>query len=843
MKQLVEINLTTKTAKNWTPPEIRFGETLTIAMRFFQNSAGDEIATYLNDVTIKAAIGRVDARPQGGTFALKIGPAAPSPSNTTAPIAFNASASALQSALNATPALSSYGTARVVDADGSWLMFFGDQSVQVPLAVLDNSLWPVSFGRIHAWTAGGKWTHELRLTQSPVAFTSNVEVSLPKAPEISTLQDGGTSPDGTQWNEIQQLYVPPDFQGAFILKRDFAKTVQLSREDGISDIQEALQALGKGCFKVTLPLSNKPAIEFIGDYAGMDMSPLDVQVLQAPPPDNTFTLTMDRAELAALLRHEESVTLPLEIRLSGEDEGGFAGDLCALSLPVILRQPVIFDDLEEVPSIDWLRPHNFLNYVPFGENNILTGQHYYRKNVGGGTPAPFVINHGLDTEAVVVFVRENIAGGRQLVAGTDFSAAIDTANQVTVTALGAYPDTDAWAVIVLGAQTAPAWAGGLTVTAPQVVAGDGYPKLVDFMDNIAQRLAAVEGLIGRQDVVVVVSGQKVSEFSLPPIGEVLPDIASIDTSSSMASQVVNGNNAPVVIGGTDLSKQEEDRKAQEAEAAKALLPAKIIMRTVIPAVRGATATEMMMWPPRQGTNFPVLLQAVPAAEVTDTATVPETPVDGTVYRSTAVEPLFLPGGMGRKSQWVPHYGYFASAQGILYRVKPEGGDIYYPLEFERELWRVSLGADQMPPGAVLKTSGELQFRLSGAFFDAVMQTRVPLELAAQYMLTAEAITFADEPNIGAPTGVVTLGATKLNLSPTMETMRWALEIKNQGGAVSSTWSAYGKSGAADNFAAPMVLRLRLAAFDVDDQSGGEPAPVRGQIALAMPETKLEIALD
>lgn len=671
MKQLVEINLTTKAAKNWTPPEIRFGETLTIAMRFSQNSAGDEIATYLKNATIKAAIGRVDARPQGGKFALKIGPAAPSPSNTTAPIAFNASASTLQSALNDTSALSPYGTARVVDADGSWLIFIGDQSVQVPLAVLDNSLWPVSFGRLHAWTAGGKWVHELRLTQSPVAFTSNVEVSQPKAPEITTLQDGGVSPDGLiEWNEIQQLYVPPDFQGSFILKMGFAKTVQLSREDGVSDIQEALQALGKDCFKVTLPLSNKPAIEFIGDYAGQDMSPLAVQVIQAPPGDATFTLTMDRAELAALLRREEAVTVPLEIRVSGEDEGGYSGELCALSLPVILRQPVIFADLENVPSIDWLRPHNFLNYVPFGENNVLTGQHYYTENVGDGSHASFAIGHGLNTEAVVVFVRENTSGGRQLVDGTDFTATIDTANQVTVTALLGDPALNAWTVIVLGAQAAPAWANGLTVTVPQVVAGDGYPSLADFMDNLAQRVTVLEQILPTVSVGVADAASGLIEIPIPEMTEAL------------------------------FYKGAEKLEIKDGELPELPRRAPIML----PAIHTAT----------NNTSLPD-----PLPDPMQTAA-------GTLWVNGGADPVLIPGGGGIRSSYALAGGFVGGDGRVLYPATRDGAtNSYFPAAFERELFAFFVSGEMLAHRRM-----ELVFGISAALIAATSRASWLLEIQA-----------------------------------------------------------------------------------------------------------------
>ncbi len=784
MKQLVEINLTTKTAKNWTPPEIRFGETLTIAMRFTQNSAGDEIATYLTDVTVKAAIGRVDARPQGGTFALKIGPAAPSGTNTTAPIAFNASASTLQAALNATSAHTPYGDAKVVEADGSWLIFFGDQSSQVPLAVLDNSLWPVSFGRINSWAAGGKWVHELRLTQSPVAFTSNVEVSLPKAPEITTLQDGGTSPDGLiEWNEIQQLYVPPDFQGAFILKKDFAKTVQLSREDGIADIEEALQALGKGCFKVTLPLSNKPAIEFIGDYVGMDMSPLAVQVLQAPPGDQTFTLTLDRAELAALLRREESVTVPLEIRISGEDEGGFAGDICALSLPVVLRQPVIFDDLENVPVIEWLRPHNFKDYVPFGENNILTGQHYYTDNVGNGSQTAFEVSHGLDTEAVVVFVRENTSGGSQLVLGTDFAVTIDTANKVTVTALAGAPATDAWTVIVLGAQSAPAWAEGLTVTVPQVVAGDGYPSLPDFMDDIGSRVTVLESILPSTGPAAQMTQGSGMTIELPETREVMFFKGAI-------KDVWSDND------GIDASK-----------LSRAPL--------MLPAVHDATVTSYTSG------DLPAI-------------------AEGEVWQNNSSGVLDM--GRGIYGGRVPVGGNFASDGRVRYAVAQSGASTsFFPTGFQRELWRIFISAEMLRLNRTLDVQFGLGTQLVGASSNA--QWMLVVEKGTAPSQSTPATTGTNLENVvWSATPIL---SQRLILTGNRQTHSFGTRIKRQLVSLADTLSldtmCYGVwegNDAAAPATANFALRARLINFDTENALA---ADARGWVAYEMLPIKDEDA--
>lgn len=783
MKQLVEINLTTKSAKSWTPPEIRFGEKLTLALRYFQNSGSQEIATCLTGTTLKAAVGRVDARPEGGHFALKIGNAIPSLSNTTAPIDFNASASHLQTLLNATAAHAPYGTARVVEIDGSWLIFFGDQAAHVPLTVVDNALWPISYGRLPAWTVDGKWVHELRLTQATVAFTSNSEITLPKAPEITRILEGGTDPSGTwSWNEIQQLYIPPEFQGSFILKLGFAKTTELSRDDDPEILFDALQALGPKCFKVTLPLANRPTIEFIGDYAGQPMGLLGVQVLQAPPGDDTFTIALDRAELAALLRRETSATLPLEIRVSGTDENGFKGEICALSLPITLRQPVIFPELEETPLIDLLRPHSPKSYVPFGENNIHTLALPYIHNVGDGDRKDFILATGLNSEDVIVSVRENISGGRQLAAGVDYTATIDTANQVTVTALGAAPGIDAWTVIVLAAHQITRWAEGLTVTVPQVVAGDGYPALAAFMDEISQRVDTLENILPTVTVGVVDATVGSIEIPIPETTEAL------------------------FYRGDEKLEIKDGKLPTTPRRAPSMLP----------AIHTAAAAT-----------------SLPAPLPVATGTTP-----GTLWINDSGAPVIIPGGGGLRSSWVAANGFVAGDGHAIYPVTRDGAtNSYFPSAFERELFAFFVSEKMLASRRM-----ELVFGVSTALINASSRASWLLEIQAG---TAPQDTTPPTtgPNLqNIVWNVTPILRERLVLTQELVTHTFGCRLKNTLAGMTCDVQNYGL-WTGNNAAAPatpaFVLRARLINFDTENSRPAARGWVLYQLTGASADGKLK----
>ena len=770
MKQLVSLNLTTRTASSWTPPELYFGESLTLALRLFKNSDGQEIDAGITVSSLKASIGHVDTRPAGGQFAIKIGTAPSDGTNTTAAMEFNTSASNLQARLNAVAAHAAYGDAKVIFSNDSWLIFFGDQSAQVPMTVVNNGLWPVSFGRINAWQVDGKWVHELRLTQAPVAFTSTHDTVLPPAPAITRIQGGGT--DGTfVWNEIQQLYVPPEFLGSYIRKKGYGKTAQLSNQDGIDAIQTALQALGANCWNVTLPLSNKPAIEFIGDYAGVAQDLLIAQVEQAPAGDTTFTLALDRAELATMLRREGDVTLPLEIRISGTDESGFTGEQIALSLNVTIRRPVIFPELEERPVTDWLVPASPKTYKPFGTGTILTGQHYYQIAVGDGEATTFAITTGLGTEAVFVFGRENHSGGRQLVNGADFSVTIDSDNQVTVTALTGAPAATAWAFIIVSAETVAAWANDLTVTVPQVLAGGGYPSLTTFMDNIGSRVSVLEGILPSTGLAASTSQASGIEIALPKTQEVL-------FFKGDATKLFGAD-------GVDLT-----------QLGRAPL--------MLPAVHKATPT------------------AYPSGDL------PAIAADS-VWQNTTGSALEM--GRGIYGGRVANNGFFASDGRVRYAADHAGTSTsYFPTGFERELWRIFVNDKMLRVNRTLDVQFGLALQLLNATSNAqwllvIEQGTAPQDTTpATPAANLQNIVWSDTPCL----------SQRLILTGNRQTHSFGARIKRSLVSLADTITMdtllYGVWEGA-NSAAPsganFALRARLIEFDTENALASD---ARGWVA-------------
>ena len=520
MKTLLTANLSTKVVTDggatWTPPQYRFGETVTLALRFAQNVAGNVVEPTLDIRAMKASYGSVDLRPASGTWTLQVGAGAQTGANTTGALQYDCTPDALAAAINAKTGITGvYGTASVKKMDGTWTIVFGTGAAEVPVQVRDNLLFPVSFGRIAAYAVDGIWRHEVRLTQAPLAFSDAGSRILPDAPSVTRVRAGATD-GGFTYNEIQSLFVPPDFRGTYQLKfGDYARTQELSVADDATTIQAALAAAYGDDFKVTNPQPYTATIEFVNALAASAQALIVAQALNTPPGDYTFTLALDRAELASRLKAEETITAPLEVWLQLADSDDNLTWVLAFAQDVTVARPVTWQSMELVPGVNWLIAPSPTDYVPFSRESVITGQQFARAQVGDGEATSFAITHGLATNYVFAWVRVNASPGAQLIEGTDYSVTIVDANSVTVTALGTAPTTNHWLVTIVSAQTVAAFAAGLNIDIAQV------NGLQAILDSILATLAQFQTLI--PDISPgAATGNTVLAFDLPPVTELYP---------------------------------------------------------------------------------------------------------------------------------------------------------------------------------------------------------------------------------------------------------------------------------------------------------------------------------
>lgn len=494
MKTLLTVNLSTKTASEggnaWTPPKYVFGEVATFALRFTRQIGGVAVPVSLDIDALQVGVGLLDARPVSGEWALQIGAGAQTADNTTDPVPHNCTAAALQLAINTKTAVTvSYGTATVRKIDGAWLIRFGTGGAPVPLVIRDNTLAPVSFGRISEDILDAVYRYEVSLVQAPVAFSDEGERILPPPPSVTQIRAGGTE-GGFSYNEIQELYVPPDFRGTYQLRYgDYARTRELTTADGLEEIQAALAAAYGADFRVTQGDFQRARIEFVNELAGSPVDLIAAEALNPPEGDYTFTLALDRAELAARLRTEEEVTLPMEVRVQVPDDNDVPRWIVAFRQDITIQRPVTYDDMALQPGVDWLRVPSPKDYIPRSTSTVFTGDKSSAHLVGDDSATVFVIDHDFGSDDVTVTGRVNTAPGLQLVHGVDFTVEVTDANSVEVTSLVGAPGVNEWIIYVRAAEPIAAFAEDLEVTIGQVIG------LQDELDGIHEALAEFRALI------------------------------------------------------------------------------------------------------------------------------------------------------------------------------------------------------------------------------------------------------------------------------------------------------------------------------------------------------------
>ena len=249
-------------------PKIVQGDNFTLAVRLTESANNVTTVTRPAISYARLAYGPVDVAPSSGTFRMVVGGV------TSGVVTIGSSAASVAAVLNAmaTPA-----TAWTVQLDrDSYLVSRTDAwTATSGITIAENLIQPESFVRVTSYSQGGRYYQELRPMQSPLAYTSAYALIVPPAPVITRVVTGYSDPNtGVSVNEVQRLYVPPIFDGLFQIYKGTARTQRLDRNDGATEIQEALIAgvttRGSGeTFSVTNPRDYTADIEFTGSWAAL----------------------------------------------------------------------------------------------------------------------------------------------------------------------------------------------------------------------------------------------------------------------------------------------------------------------------------------------------------------------------------------------------------------------------------------------------------------------------------------------------------------------------------------------------------------------------------------------
>lgn len=519
MKSILYCNLTKGTVSDSKDgAEYHFrtavaGEVQRFGLRFVETVDGVTVETHPEILSIQLSVGRQDARPLGGKIAYQFGPGPSTAANTTASLPWNHNAAALRAALPMA-VLNTHGLPVAADVPGGVTLTFENQVLIRPRS---NTLWPLSFLRSHAWEIPeGGWLHDLRMVQAPLVQTTAYILELPPAPSVATIRDGGADMSGTwMWSEIQELTVPVSFRGSYHLRNPetLARTDLLSPDDGAEEIAAALATIyPTGHVKVTNPGDQIARLEWLGDYMGADLAPVEIFVDSAPPGDPTLTLDFRLASIYAALREEETYGAQVEARAVIARTGAPEGEpLVLFRSPISIARDQNWDGMSEQVTPLWLRPPNPVDYVPYTEDQVLIGSTHYRAVIGDGTATAIVVDHNLDSEDITAMtVRENTAPGDLV---TDWSAVVTSKNFLTLH----FPTAPALNSLVVNVTAA----GQVSAFQAHTHTQEQILGLVPLLENLATRVGTLENILPTVTVGVVDATVGSIEIPIPETTEAL----------------------------------------------------------------------------------------------------------------------------------------------------------------------------------------------------------------------------------------------------------------------------------------------------------------------------------
>jgi len=407
-----------------------------------------------------------------------------------------------------------------------------------------------------------------------------------------------------------------------------------------------------------------------------------------------------------------------------------------------------------VTAIDWLRKPVARDYVPFDPDQVVTGQQYYIVSLGDGEHVEFVVAHGLDSEALLIAVRVNTSGGR-LLGPTEYAVVFNDANQITITFAGTPPTTGGLQLII----ACPMVASALRAHTHSIGQITG---LQDILDDLGARLTAVEAL-----------------------GPALARAITVDPSVAGAEIVID-----------DIEEIFPMRRGSAIDAAGAQKDPALLPRPLglLPAIHDASATGDLVVP-----------LVDPAGEA------------GNVYRNNTSDAVILPGALGLRSYSLPVNGFAGSDGRMWYPLTHSGTSTsYFPTQFERELFLISLAGEAWQAGGRFEVT-----------FDLLLEMLLSTTRAVYTLVIESGTAPADtSPSTTDPVNLsnITWDATPLLTQRIVVTgnllkHHFGVRVNRSGSnAITADQLKYAAWTTADAHPSTttFVLRARLVRFDTED---------------------------
>jgi hypothetical protein len=755
------------------------GDQLRCTLRTYERSeSGDLRERDLRVRTLRASIGKVLTAATSGAFKLWIG------DTDTPEINFDATADAFKTAAQGSGIIDTVES----PVTGTWVAKTtrADSEGAWPIYVHTNKLGPNSFVRVRQFQQLGVWWFECRLIQAPLAFNGGHERVLPTPPAIRRIREGdGGSETEPPSNEIQALHLPPDFRGTYFLRWNYRVSKLLGIDDGPDEIAAALNAMfekGKR-FEATNPEPDNAYVEFIGDLAGSPQPLITVEVNTFAPGVLTVTLPLDRAEMAAALRAVAEIEVPFEVEAEIVDDGEDIADpavpgriITLFQEPVKIVREQIWEEMETVRPIDWLRPPQPRDYIPFTPDQIIFGVQHYVAVFGDGELRSFSFPHNLGTEAFHLTVRQNIGNGRVLVLGPDFTVKIPSANEAVLD----FPltvDPPAPNSLALTLSTAGPRSAFLahTHTIAQIVG------LLDALAGIYARLEHIEDLLPTPNFFGDRENADPQEIEIPDFIDVFPSAR-----------------LPADFNVKELA----EGKTGKLPRAPGLLP----------AIHDATVVPIAVPLPR-----------------------PE-PSAGNVFQNTTNTPLLVPGGLGRRGGYLEPLGFAGSDGRVWYRLsRAAQTNSFFPMDFERELFLIHINDAMWKPGSSFSVQFDLELQLLAANTRAQMLAVIEVG-SAPGQATPAPVAENLENIVWLPAPVlaqrIIVSGLKLKHHFGAAIKRSLDNVLTAERLLYATWQAASVAPTSPSF----VIRARLIQFDTENSVRG----AKGFVFASMTEAKAEV---
>jgi hypothetical protein len=522
-------------------PALTAGEQVEIGLNFSQTINGTAQQVTPNIRSIRASIGRSDAPPTGGGFALSVA------GHVTASIPYDATASDLQTAINAV--LTGGLSVSVVHDGTSFVISFSDGGVHAVSAV-HNDLDPICLVRIRTTQLADVFQTELTIVQAPIASTNTYASLVSREPYVTLIQEGGG--ELRPWPTIQTLTIPPTFQGTYCLSFNGNLTESLSIQDGTTQIQNAINNLFSQVGQsvtVSNPQTSVAQISFDGSaFIGYAQPLLQVQILSAPAGIPTVSLDLNTSGAFEALREADTIKgFFLEIVAEIVDDGVNAltastwQSVTLCRVPVSIQRPINWPGLEAATQINWIQPPGPTSYIPYNASQVITGQQFYSAALGDGTSLNYTVTHNLGTENVHLTVRDN-SSGAILVNGVDYHAAVST-DTVNLLFPAALSNAQVVAVISTAGPTS-AFAAGLTISESQVI---GLSSQLTQLTGTVSTLQSILPTSSVNTGVGVQVGSKAISFALTKVSEVIGYLGNAQPSATTGYLASALPNRPVSL--------------------------------------------------------------------------------------------------------------------------------------------------------------------------------------------------------------------------------------------------------------------------------------------------------